>query len=95
MMCERKLLMNRFMVFTGNRYYPEGGLWDLKGTASTLEEAMKIDVNGGFGGGIGPDWGYIAEYNGADFDFVKTWDVATKGWKTDVFDKYPLEGENV
>lgn len=74
--------MNRFMVFTGSRYYPEGGLLDLKGTAETLEEAMKIDIGVGvLGGSIGPDWGYIAEYNGKEFDLVKVWDVVTKSWK--------------
>lgn len=69
--------MNRFFVFTGETYYPAGGLGDLNGTAATLEEAMAMEVTCGKWGTLQPDWGYIAEYDGKGFVSVKIWNGKT------------------
>jgi len=38
--------MNRFLLFTGDRYYPAGGWWDFKKSFNTAPEAAKVGKYG-------------------------------------------------
>jgi hypothetical protein len=44
--------MKRYLLFTGNQYYPSGGWSDFKGSFDTVEEAL-IETRG--------DWWHIVD----------------------------------
>ena len=55
----------RYAVFAGDDYYPSGGMRDLKGRFSTIEEAHEeaTRAEAAYGGGTRPvhDWWHIVD----------------------------------
>lgn len=57
-----KIAMNRYLLFSFDVYYPEGGVNDFKGSYATMVEAMQADV---------PDyqlWNVLDTQSGRVFD---------------------------
>lgn len=54
--------MKRYLVFSHQRYYPDGGWGDCRGVFETIEDAKRCDVTCGWGGAITmPDHAYIVD----------------------------------
>jgi hypothetical protein len=54
--------MRRFLVFSGDKYYPSGGWGDYRDSADTLDEAIQL-ANGRFNLSPGQrcDWAHIVD----------------------------------
>ncbi len=60
--------MKRFLVFAGDAYYPEGGMYDFQEDFDTLEEARSFVAK------IKEKW----ESDWEDFKWTAIWDSETR-----------------
>ena len=51
--------MKRYILFAGDYYYPEGGVYDLVGSSDTVIEAKETHEK--FLSDIGGDWAHILD----------------------------------
>ena len=60
--------MKRFLVFAGDAYYPEGGMYDFQDDFDTLEEAKSFEAK------IKQEFKSIWGDNWKDYKWIAIWD---------------------